>query len=110
MDAIEIRKYVYDMNFSYLLLTQRLIAHDKTSAMFRLGIDEAMADTLQGLTLSQMAKLAEASQLLCLFRFDEHQTIELLTEESRVSGLQHLHAGIVLSSRLSERQTMKVMS
>ena len=109
MDATEIRRYIYDMNFSYLLLTQRLIAHDKTSAMFRLGIDEAMADTLQNLMPSQMAKLAEASQLLCLFRFDDHQTIAILTQDSRVSELQHLHAGIGLSSRLSGRQRTKVM-
>ncbi len=81
MDAIEIRKCVYDMNFSYLLLTQRLIGDDKTSAMFRLGIDGAMADTLSSLQPSQLAKLAEASQLLCLFRFDAHQIITLFDSE-----------------------------
>jgi len=108
MDAIEIRRCVYDMNFSYLLLAQRLISDDKTSAMFRLGIDEEMADTLQNLLPSQLAKLAEAGQLLCLFRFDDHQVISLLTRNSRVSELQPLHANIVLSSRLSERQGLKI--
>ncbi len=102
MNAAEIRKCIYDINFSYLLLTQRLINDDKPSAMFRLGIDEAMADTLSNLMPSQMTKLAEASQLLCLFRFDDHKTISLLTQDSRVADLQHLHTGILLSSQLNK--------
>ncbi len=48
--------------------------------MINLGIDEAMADTLQNLLPAQIAKLAEVSQLLCLFRFDNPQTIALLAQ------------------------------
>ncbi|AVF34888.1 MULTISPECIES: flagellar transcriptional regulator FlhD [Rahnella] len=96
----ELLKHIYDINLSYLLLAQRLINDEKASAMFRLGIDDVMADTLGRLTLPQMVKLAETNQLLCQFRFDDSNTIERLTQESRVDDLQQIHTGILLSSHL----------
>ncbi len=109
MDAKEIRKNIYDLNFSYLLLAQSLIHQDKALAMFRLGINDAMADTLESLVPSQMTKLSEASQLLCQFRFDDHQTIILLTQDSRVDELQQLHTGILLSSSVTTRANAKIL-
>lgn len=100
MHTSEMLKHVYDINLSYLLLAQRLISQDKPSAMFRLGISEEMATTLGGLTLPQMVKLAETNQLVCQFRFDSHQTITRLTQDSRVDDLQQIHTGILLSTRL----------
>ena len=96
----ELLKHIYDINLSYLLLAQRLINDEKASAMFRLGIDDVMADTLRQLTLPQMVKLAETNQLVCQFRFDDSKTIERLTQESRVDDLQQIHTGILLSSHL----------
>lgn len=100
MHTSELLKHIYDINLSYLLLAQRLISQDKASAMFRLGINEDMASTLSGLTLPQMVKLAETNQLICQFRFDNHQTITRLTQESRVDDLQQIHTGILLSTGL----------
>ncbi|CAQ88657.1 DNA-binding transcriptional dual regulator with FlhC (modular protein) [Escherichia fergusonii ATCC 35469] len=100
MHTSELLKHIYDINLSYLLLAQRLILQDKASAMFRLGIDEEMATTLEALTLPQMVKLAETNQLVCHFRFDNHQTITRLTQDSRVDDLQQIHTGIMLSTRL----------
>lgn len=100
MHTSELLKHIYDINLSYLLLAQRLIVQDKASAMFRLGINEEMATTLAALTLPQMVKLAETNQLVCHFRFDRHQTITQLTQDSRVDDLQQIHTGIMLSTRL----------
>ncbi|WP_207307965.1 flagellar transcriptional regulator FlhD [Atlantibacter sp.] len=100
MHTSELLKHIYDINLSYLLLAQRLISQDKPSAMFRLGVTEEMANTLGELTLPQMVKLAETNQLICQFRFDDHQTITRLTQESRVDDLQQVHTGILLSTRL----------
>lgn len=100
MHTSELLKHIYDINLSYLLLAQRLIGQDKATAMFRLGITEEMATTLVGLTLPQMVKLAETNQLICQFRFDSHQTITRLTQESRVDDLQQIHTGILLSTGL----------
>lgn len=100
MGTTELLKHIYDINLSYLLLAQRLINQEKASAMFRLGIDESMADTLSQLTLPEMVKLAETNQLVCQFRFNDHNLISRLTQESRVDDLQQIHTGILLSSRL----------
>lgn len=100
MHISELLKHIYDINLSYLLLAQRLIVQDKASAMFRLGITEEMATSLGALTLPQMVKLAETNQLVCHFRFDNHQTITRLTQDSRVDDLQQIHTGIMLSTRL----------
>lgn len=100
MHTSELLKHIYDINLSYLLLAQHLIDQDKPSAMFRLGISEEMASTLVELTLPQMVKLAETNQLICQFRFDDHQTITRLTQDSRVDDLQQIHTGILLSNHL----------
>ncbi|NIH16033.1 flagellar transcriptional regulator FlhD [Serratia symbiotica] len=100
MGTSELLKHIYDINLSYLLLAQRLINDEKASAMFRLRINGAIADVLSLLTLPQMVKLAETNQLICHFRFNDHQSIERLTKESRVDDLQQIHTGILLSSHL----------
>ncbi|WP_147198469.1 flagellar transcriptional regulator FlhD [Pantoea sp. MBD-2R] len=107
MGTSELLKHIYDINLSYLLLAQRLINQEKASAMFRLGIDESMADALSALTLPDMVKLAETNQLVCQFRFTDSATISRLTQESRVDDLQQIHAGILLSSRLLRNVSAK---
>ncbi|PQQ36769.1 flagellar transcriptional regulator FlhD [Photorhabdus luminescens] len=103
MSTVELLKHIYDINLSYLLLAQRLINHEKASAMFRLGISDSMADTLSELTLPQLVKLAETNQLVCNFRFEESETIQQLTRESRVDDLQQIHTGILLSTHLFQK-------
>ncbi|CAK9884792.1 MAG: Flagellar transcriptional regulator FlhD [Candidatus Erwinia impunctatus] len=100
MGTSDLLKHIYDINLSYLLLSQRLINEDKASAMFRLGITEEMAAALAALTLPEMVKLAETNQLICQFRFEDPASITRLTQESRVDDLQQIHTGILLSSRL----------
>ncbi|WP_455812917.1 flagellar transcriptional regulator FlhD [Pseudomonas graminis] len=100
MGTSKLLKNIYDINFSYLFLAQRLISHEKASAMFRLGIDAPMADALANLNLTQIIKLAETNQLVCQFRFHDHMSISRLTQESRVDDLQQIHASILLSSHL----------
>ncbi len=98
MSTSELLKHIYDINLSYLLLAQRLINSERASAMFRLGIDEPMAEVLSQLTLPQMVKLAETNQLICHFRFSDYNSIKRLTQESRVDDLQQIHTGILLAS------------
>ncbi len=44
------------------------------------GINEEMAKHTGRVDLPQMVKLAETNQLVCHFRFDDHQTIQRLTQ------------------------------
>ncbi|GAA0515954.1 flagellar transcriptional regulator FlhD [Tatumella terrea] len=100
MNSANLVKNIYDINLSYLLLAQQLIRLDKSSAMFRLGIDELMADKLSELTLQGLVKLAETNQLICKIRFNDYLDIERLTQDSRVDDLQQIHTGIMLASNL----------
>ncbi len=107
MSSPDLSKSIYDINLSYLLLAQRLINEEKASAMFRLGIDIEMAEVLAQLTFPQLVKLAETNQLICRFRFSDHNRIHHLTKESRVDDLQQIHTGILLSSDLLHELSLK---
>ncbi|WP_294904930.1 flagellar transcriptional regulator FlhD [Tatumella sp. UBA2305] len=100
MNSVNLLKHIYDINLSYLLLAQQLISQDKSSAMFRLGIDEPMANKLAELTLPGLVKLAETNQLICKLRFMDYTIIQRLTRESRVDDMQQIHTGIILASEL----------
>ena len=76
MGTSELLKHIYDFNLSYLFLAQRLINDEKVSAMFRLGIDETMVDTLAQLTLPQMVKLAETGVQSALQRPSDYRAID----------------------------------
>ncbi|GAA0472846.1 MULTISPECIES: flagellar transcriptional regulator FlhD [Tatumella] len=100
MNTTNLVKHIYDVNLSYLLLAQQLISQDKSSAMFRLGVDESMANKLAELTLPELVKLAETNQLICKLRFIDYTIIQQLTRESRVDDMQQIHTGIMLASEL----------
>jgi flagellar transcriptional activator FlhD len=91
---------IHNINLSYLLLAQRLIMEDETAASFRLGLNESTISTLKELSLSQLIKLSTTNQVICRLRFDEDGVIGRLTKESRIDGLQQIHAGILLSTDL----------
>lgn len=99
MNTSELLKHIYDLNLSYLLLAQRLIHHEKDLAMFRLGVNEITTGMLLKLTLPQIIKLAETSQLIFNLRLSE-SNIEHLIKDSRIDDLQKVHAGILLSENL----------
>lgn len=91
-----------DLNLSYLLLAQRLVKEDITSAMFRLGISRSLADLFRNLSLSQIVKLASSNLLLCRFRFDDNPILSALTEEDKQVSLQQAHAAILLAGQSLE--------
>lgn len=105
MDNSDIVKQIYGINLSYLLLAQRMLNEDKYSAIYRLGIEKELAETLRGLSLHELVKLAETNQLICKFRFEQAEIIERLTQESRVDDLQQIHTGIMLASNLLQART-----
>lgn len=105
MNSANLVKQIYDFNLSYLLLAQKLISQDKSSAMFRLAIDESMADQLSELSLPALVKLSETNQLICKLRFIDGSVIQCLTRDSRVDDMQQIHTGIMLASDLLQSVT-----
>ncbi|MES1923810.1 transcriptional activator FlhD [Salinisphaera sp. T31B1] len=90
---------VRDVNLSYLLLMQRLINSDRELAMFRLKIDEEMADLLSKIPVPDLVKLARCNQLLCHFSLGDASELYSLVNASEDDDMRRVHAAILLSSQ-----------
>lgn len=89
---------IKELNLSYLLLAQRLLRDDKADAMLRLGIsDEQVAETLIGLGISQILKIAASSHLMCGFRFDENLIWKLMSNHGAHEATTSMHAAILMA-------------
>jgi flagellar transcriptional activator FlhD len=88
---------IQEINLSYLLLIQRLINTDREAAVFRLKIDEDMADLLGSLPVSEVASLARCNQLLCHFALQTADQLKSLVA-AKGEGMRQIHAAILLSS------------
>ncbi|WP_192036522.1 flagellar transcriptional regulator FlhD [Halomonas sp. YLGW01] len=88
---------IQDMNLSYLLLAQRLLAEDRAMAMFRLKVDEEMADLLASLSARQLGQLSRTNQLLCHMSLGDANQLKALVNHRRDHGLTHAHASMLLS-------------
>lgn len=91
-----------DVNLSYLLLAQNMIQQDKTTAIFRLGISQEVADLLQDLTSAQILKLARSGMLVSRFRFDDASILGMLTSYTKDRALAQSHATILLAGQSVE--------
>ncbi|WP_323846714.1 flagellar transcriptional regulator FlhD [Microbulbifer magnicolonia] len=90
---------IQDINLTYLLLAQRLLKEDHTTAMFRLKIDQPMAKVLASLTAKQLTKLARTNQFLFRLHLDDADQLCKLTGNTRVGGLGQIHTALLMSSR-----------
>lgn len=88
-----------DLNLTYLLLAQRLVREDVTTAMFRLGLSREIADLLGNLSLSQIIRLAASNLFLCRLRFDDHPVLSALTRDEKNLALQQAHTSILLAGQ-----------
>ena len=86
-------------NISIILLAQRMLHGDRSSAMFRLKIDDEMAELLLSLNARQLAKLARTNQLLCHFGHDSAERLRQVTHNQREQGLSHFHASLLMACR-----------
>ncbi len=98
---------VRDVNLSYLLLIQRLINTDRELAMFRLKIDEEMADLLSTIPLPDLARLARCNQLLCHFSLDSAQELYALINAARDDDMRQVHAAILLAGQDRRKETRR---
>ena len=105
MEATQILEEIRDINLSYMLLAQQLLREDKISAMYRLGINEDVANILEKLTSSQLLTMADTNILLCRFRFDNNLIAEMLSNHNKDRALSQSHASIIISSLPAETIT-----
>ena len=102
METAQILEEIRDINLSYMLLAQQLLREDKISAMYRLGINEDVANILEKLSSSQLLRMADTNILLCRFRFDNNLIAEMLSNDSRDQAVTKSHAAILLAGKPAE--------
>jgi len=89
---------IQELNLAYLLLAQRMLHDDRVSAMFRLKVDDEMADLLLGMGATQLARLSSTNQLLCHFGHESAEQLRQVTHNPRDQGLGRLHASLLMAS------------
>lgn len=56
METNQILEEIRDINLSYLLLAKQMLRDDKVSAVYRLGINQDLAEILDKLSSAQLIK------------------------------------------------------
>lgn len=102
MNEIDLMSEIKDANLSYLILAQQLIRADKSMAIFRLGINQDIADLLEGLSNMQLVKLSSTNMLLARFRFDDSAILGMLTNYTKDSVHAHLHTAVLMAGQAAE--------
>ena len=99
MDEESLIDEIQDLNLTYLLLAQRMLQSDRASGMFRLKINEAMAELLLSLTARELAKLSRTNQLLCRFGYEDAEQLRSVTHQQREYDLTGFHSSLLMASR-----------
>ncbi len=103
MTSDQLHEEIRETNLSYLLLAQNMINHDMASALFRLGINEEMADLIAGLSPAQLMKMAASSMLLCQFRMSENILFHMITDYTQDRLMAQPHAAILMAGQATEK-------
>jgi len=99
---------IAEVNLSYLILAQQMIRADRISALYRLGISEAVADLIITLRPSQLLKVASGGAMMCRLRVQDETVWDLLADHARsdsISGeksAERLHARILIAGQHAE--------
>lgn len=99
MKLDEMMEEMREVNINYLMLAQSMIQADKTTAVYRLGISQDVADLLEALTPAQILKLAGSGLLVSRFRFDDSVVLNMLTSYTKDRALAQSHAAILMASQ-----------
>ncbi|MCY1212943.1 Flagellar transcriptional regulator FlhD [compost metagenome] len=97
--ALQDMNPITELNFSYLLLAQRLINDDEAEAVYKLGVSKELAGLLARLTPAQMVRLANTATLLCRCRLDERSLLATLGTAASQHDLQQMHMAILLAAQ-----------
>jgi len=89
---------IQELNLAYLLLSQRLLAEDRASAMLRLKIDDEQAEVLANLNARQLTRLSRTNQLICHLGIGNAQQLHQITDNPREQGLAHLHSSLLMAT------------
>lgn len=93
---------IRELNLAHLMLAQKMLKEDRETAMFRLGIGDAVADVLSGLSAARLVRMASCQMVLAALRFDDVLLTGLLAGEGRDAASSSIHAAIVAAGKPPE--------
>ncbi len=99
MKRRDFQEEIRDLNLAYLMLAQQMLRDDRETAMFRLGIGDAVADLISGMSSTRLVKMANSQMMLPSFRFDDALLVGLLSGEGRDPASASMHAAIIAASK-----------
>ena len=102
MGSDQILEEIRDINLNYMLLAKQMLREDRVAAMYRLGINQDIAEIMEKLTSAQLIKMAASNMLLCRFRFDDRLIAEMLSNDTRDQAVTKSHATILMAGKPAE--------
>lgn len=90
------------MNYSWLLLAQRLLHENRVTGMTCLGVTEPMAQALSNLSLEQVRRLARSPQVLCRFHVNDHALLAALSDRGVAMADVPTRAHVLMAGAASE--------
>ena len=90
---------IRDINLNYLILAQFMIREDMDMAIYRLGVSQEIATTINNLSSAQLMKLASSASMIASFRFDDVMILEMLTHDKKSLPMSHAHSAILLANQ-----------
>ena len=99
MNTTEMLNEIRDANLNYLMLARQMIRADRASAIFRLGLSAELIDLLDGLSSTQVIRLASSKMMLARFRFDDQAILGMLTRTGRENSLSQAHLAILMAAQ-----------
>jgi flagellar transcriptional activator FlhD len=99
MERLDFQDDIRELNLAYLMLAQQMLRSDRATALFRLGIDERLADLIESMSAAKLVRMASSQMLLPCFRFDDAQLARLMAGEGRDAASAGLHAAILAAGR-----------
>lgn len=102
MDRPDYQAEIRELNLAYLMLAQQMLRGDRSTALFRLGISDALADLIESMSAAKLVRMASSQMLLPCFRFDDAQLARLMAGEGRDAVSAGLHAAILAAGKAAE--------
>lgn len=87
-----------ELNLSYLLLVQKLILEDRDVAIFRLKIDEELAELIAGMSIRELTILARQSHSLLQPNLGDVSQLKVILTNKRDTGMQATHLAMHLAT------------
>lgn len=78
---------LYEMNYTWLSLAQKMLLKDKSIAMFRLELNARVAGIIGGMTEKELQKLSTHPHFIFTLRIQNPVALECLLADSRVDHL-----------------------